>query len=220
MTVPDGPSCDRLPETGTTRGRRRTTPTKGDQREQSILDAAEKQLDTIGFDRMTIETITKAVGITRGAFYFYFASKNAALAALVERTVATLRAEIGAADTSGEPALALRRSIDRTRDMWRDHGNVMRAAVELAPTIPEVDENWYAAVTAIRDTTRSIAERAGLPGDTGPTGAHAVTTALVWMTERTFYRASKTGASLDDTAATLISLWLNALGLAPDSRTP
>ncbi|KAA8883938.1 TetR/AcrR family transcriptional regulator [Nocardia colli] len=198
-----------MPETT----RRRTAPTKGDQREQAILDAAEEQLHTIGFDRMTIETITKAVGITRGAFYFYFASKNAVLAALVERTVTTLRAEVDAADSSGEPAVALRRSIDQTRDMWRDHGDVMRAAVELAPTVEPIGESWHSAVAAIRDTTRAIAERAGLSDNDSPTGAHAVTTALVWMTERAFYQASKTGNSLDDTAATLTHLWLHALGL-------
>ncbi|MFI6170630.1 TetR/AcrR family transcriptional regulator [Nocardia sp. NPDC051052] len=200
-----------MPETGTTR--RRTAPTKGDQRERAILDAAEEQLNTLGFDRMTIETITKAVGITRGAFYFYFGSKNAVLAALVERTVATLRAEIEAADGSGEPALALRRSVGQTRDMWRDHGDVMRAAVELSPTVEAIGASWHSAVAAIRDITQAIAERAGLPDDDGPTGAHAVTTALVWMTERAFYQASKTGISLDDTAATLTHLWLNALGL-------
>ncbi|WP_280428544.1 TetR/AcrR family transcriptional regulator [Nocardia brasiliensis] len=205
-----------MPETGTTHGRRRTTPAKGDQRERAILDAAEEQLDTIGFDAMTIETITKAVGITRGAFYFYFASKNAALAALVDRTVATLRTEIEAADASGEPALALRRSIDRTRDMWRDHGSVMRAAVELAPTVAAIDESWHSAVTAIRDITWTIAGRAGLSDDDGPTGAHAVTTALVWMTERAFYQAAKAGTSLDDTAATLTHVWITTLNLTPD----
>lgn len=200
-----------MPDTGTTR--RRTAPTKGDQRERAILDAAEQQLDTLGFERMTIETITKAVGITRGGFYFYFGSKNAVLAALVERTVARLRTEIEAADASGEPAPALHRSLDQTRDMWRDHGDVMRAAVELSPTVEAIGASWHAAVAAIRDITQAIAERAGLPDDDGPTGAHAVTTALVWMTERAFYQASKTGVSLDDTAATLTHLWLNALGL-------
>jgi len=33
------------------------------------------------------------------------------------------------------------------------------------------------------------------------------------MTERAFYQASKAGTSLDDTAATLTHLWLNALDL-------
>ncbi len=207
-----------MPETEATRGRRRTTPTKGDQRERAILDAAEEQLDTIGFDQMTIETITRAVGITRGGFYFYFASKNALLAALVERTVATLRAEIEAADTSGgDPALALRHSIDQTRDMWRDRGSVMRAAVELAPTVTAIGESWHSAVTAIRDITRSIAERAGLSDGDGPTDARAVTTALVWMTERAFYQASKAGISLDETASTLTHLWINALGLTAEA---
>jgi hypothetical protein len=40
------------------------------------------------------------------------------------------------------------------------------------------------------------------------------------MTERAFYQASKTGISLDDTAATLTHLWLNAVDPAPGPRSP
>lgn len=74
-------------------------------------------------------------------------------------------------------------------------------------------------MNAIRDITRTIAERAGLPDD-GPTGVHAITTALVWMTERAFYQASKTGISLEDIGETFTHLWLNALVPARGSRSP
>ncbi|MGW4769193.1 TetR/AcrR family transcriptional regulator [Nocardia sp. NPDC004278] len=203
-----------MPDTPTRRGRRRNTPTKGDLRERAILDAAERQLQEIGFERMTIETVATDVGITRGAFYFYFASKNALLTALVERTVETLRTEIDDADAAGPPETAIRRAVARTAQMWRDHGNVVRAAVDLAPTVPAIEESWHSAVAAIRDTTQGIAERAGIPHDDGPAGARAVATALVWMTERSFYQASRSGGPLDDTAATVTHIWLTALGLA------
>lgn len=100
--------------------------------------------------------------------------------------------------------------------MWRDYGSVMRAAVELAPTVAAIDESWQSAVTAIRDITRAIAGRAGLADDDGPTGAHAVTTALVWLTERAFYQTAKAGTSLDDTAVILTRLWLTTLNITPD----
>ncbi|QWF78858.1 TetR/AcrR family transcriptional regulator [Amycolatopsis sp. CA-230715] len=196
-------------------GRRRATPTKGDLRERAILDAAEHQLGTDGWDGMTAATIAKAAGITRGALYFYFGSKNEVLAALVAQTVSQLRAEIDAADDGGqsEPGDALRQGVEQTARMWREHGTVMRAAVELSPTVPAIDEAWRSAVIALADTTRGIAERAGFPAGSGPREAAAVTEALVWMTERVFYQATVTGGSLDEAAATLSHVWLTALGI-------
>src|SRR3954466_3767735 len=83
VSTPKGPSP-----------RRRTAPRKGDLREAAILDAAERQLSDRGADRITVETIATAAGITRGALYFYFGSKNDVLAALVERTVTAVVTEI------------------------------------------------------------------------------------------------------------------------------
>ncbi|MER6951294.1 TetR/AcrR family transcriptional regulator [Nonomuraea sp. NPDC000554] len=197
-------------ETGA-KGRRKSAPTKGDLRERAILDAAEHQLGAAGPDSMTVEMIASAAGISRAAFYFYFASKNDVLAALVERTVSVLRADIDAADAVGPPPEALRRGVERTARMWREHGSVMRAAVELAPTVPAIGEQWRAAVAAIADITRRIAERAGLPADDSPIGARAITTTLTWMTERSFYETSRTSGSLEATAETLTHLWLTAI---------
>jgi hypothetical protein len=57
---------------------RRTTPAvrKGDLRERQILDAVEKLQATRGYADMTVGDIAEAAGITRGALYFYFASKQ------------------------------------------------------------------------------------------------------------------------------------------------
>jgi AcrR family transcriptional regulator len=205
-----------VPQPAESKGRRRVAPSKGDLRERAILDAAEHQLVGNGLDHMTVETIATAAGITRGAFYFYFGSKNDVLTALVERTVSTLRAEVDAADSAGtsSPAEAVELSVQQTARMWHEHGSVMRAAVDLSPTIPAIAEQWRSAVSAIADITRRIAERAGLPAGDGPTDAAAVTAALVWMTERCFYQASRAGGSVDETAATLTHVWLTALDLS------
>jgi AcrR family transcriptional regulator len=197
------------------RRRRSAAPTKGDLRERAILDGAERQLATEGPDGMTVETIAKAAGITRGAFYFYFGSKNDVIAALVERTVSTLRTEVDAADAAGTsaPAEALRKGVQQTAQMWHEHGTVMRAAVELSPVVPAIDEAWRSAVAALVATTRSIAERAGVRAGSGPHDAAAVAAALVWMTERVFYQATVTGGSLDDAAGTVTHVWLTTLGI-------
>lgn len=196
--------------------RRRAELTKGDRRERAILDAAERQLAADGYEGMTVATIAQAAGITRGALYFYFGSKSEVVAALVARTVSALRAEVDAADDGGPPADAVRRGLDQTARMWQEHGTVMRAAVELSPTVPAIERVWRSAVDALTDTMRGVAERAGVRSGPGPRDADALTAALVWMTERVFYQASVTGGSTDDAVATLVHVWRAALGLPVD----
>ncbi|MCP2267039.1 TetR/AcrR family transcriptional regulator [Promicromonospora thailandica] len=211
---------DTTQDAGTDGRRRRTAPTKGDLRERAILDAAEQQLASAGYEGMTVATIAQAAGITRAALYFYFGSKHDVVAALVERTVTALRAEIDAAGDGATPGQAVRDGVERTARMWREHGTVMRAAVELSPAVPAIDRAWRSAVVALADTMRGVAERAGVPAGPGPRDAAAVTAALVWMTERVFYQAVVAGAgpALDDAAATLTHVWSSALG--PDGREP
>jgi hypothetical protein len=86
----------------------------------------------------------------------------------------------------------------------------MRAAVELSPSVPAIDEHWRGAITATARTTRRAMVRAGTPDD-GPHGAAALSRALVWTTERSFYEAVKVGASLDQVAETMVHLWFAAL---------
>lgn len=162
---------------------------------------------------MTVETIATAAGITRGALYFYFGSKNDVLAALVERTAAAVVADIeGAAEsTPDDPREALRQGIDRTARSWAEHGAVMRVALELSPTVSKIDAGWQAALAATGRATRSALVRGGVPDNRGPRGARAISAALVSMTERHFYLASKHGTSLTDTAQTLTHIWLAVL---------
>jgi AcrR family transcriptional regulator len=205
--------------------RRRTAPRKGDLREAAILDAAERQLSETGADRVTVETIATEAGITRAALYFYFRSKNDVLAALVERTAAVVVADIEDADQSApaDPREALRQGMIRTQESWAKHGAVMRAAVELSPGVPQVEAYWQAAIAAAGNATRPALVRGGVPDDDGPDGARAISAALVSMTERYFYRASKDGTSLANAAQTLTHVWLAMLtsrDLPGDSHQP
>jgi AcrR family transcriptional regulator len=205
-----------VPHTYDEHGRRVVAPTKGEKREQAILDAAESQLVEIGADAMTVNTIATAAGITRGALYFYFRSKDDVIAALVRQTVAEHHEAIdllpGGEDET--PPDLIRLLIDRTRRMWKEHGAVMRAMIELAPTVESVREAWASAVDDAAGTAARIAERAGLPATTESNGSAAITRALVQMAGRAFYESSREGTSLEKTAETLTTIWLRALLLA------
>jgi AcrR family transcriptional regulator len=211
-------------------GRRRVTPSKGDRRERAILDAAEEQLRTVESGDITVESIARAAGITRGALYFYFGSKNDVLTALVQRTTDGLRRDVEAAGTaSGSPLIdatsrtdsvaVLRRALERTQTAWQDHGSVMRAAVELSAAVPAIEASWRATVDATTDTLTFLALASGLPDGPAATDAPAVVGTLVWMTERAFYQASRAGSpALSEVAASCMLIWSRTLGLSDSPR--
>lgn len=52
-------------------------------RRARILQAAGRLVLRYGFDKMTVEDITREAGISKGAFYLHFATKDAAMHALI-----------------------------------------------------------------------------------------------------------------------------------------
>lgn len=182
---------------------------KGDRREQQILDAAEGLLTTRGYVHMTVGDIAEAVGITRGALYFYFASKQDILIALVTRTVQSLRQEsVAVLEHPGSVHEVFAAALETTARQWREHGVVMRAAVDFSSTVPEVDRVWTETAQAIAEAIGGLLVRGGVaPGD-GPGDAPALARAVCWMVERSFYQASRVSVEeLDRTAASLQSVW-------------
>jgi AcrR family transcriptional regulator len=58
---------------------------KADERRTEILDAAQGLFMGRGYDATTVNDLITAVGISKGAFYHHFASKDDVLRALVWR---------------------------------------------------------------------------------------------------------------------------------------
>lgn len=54
-------------------------------RRNAILDAAQRAVETIGYEQMAIADLLDELRISSGAFYHYFDSKPALLAALIQR---------------------------------------------------------------------------------------------------------------------------------------
>jgi TetR/AcrR family transcriptional regulator, ethionamide resistance regulator len=188
------------------RRERPTAPRKGDLREQQLLDAAETLLGTRGYVDMTIGDIAKAAGMTRSALYFYFASKQDVLIALVARTVRTL--EQGSVDVlsgTGPVDDVFAAALETTAQQWRDHGVVMRAAVDFSSTVPEVDRLWTDTARAIADAIAALLVRSGTTAGDGPGDAPALARALCWMVERSFYQSAP--RDLDATRETCMAIW-------------
>ncbi|QKV90745.1 TetR/AcrR family transcriptional regulator [Streptomyces sp. NA02950] len=198
--------------------RQREAPRKGDLREQAILDTAEALLEKVGVEAMTVEAIAAGAGISRGSLYFYFVSKKDVLTALVARTLDTLRrgALLPTTDATLAPRDAIARAVRGTERMWREHGRVMRTAVDYSAAIPEIGALWSSTVDDFGRGMTAILLQGGLPDGPAPTDAPALAEALCWMTERTFYRAFvQSPEQLPAAARTCTEIWHRTLP-APD----
>lgn len=190
--------------------RRSGEPRKGDLREAAILDAAEELLATIGYDAMTVADIAERAGITRGALYFYFGSKQDVIATLFARTVAVLHEKSRAAtEDAASGAKAIDVAMRRTEDLWREHGVVMRTAIDLAATVPELDALWQETADIFIGAIAAILEHMGVPAGKRSDQSAAIAEALCWMIERNFYQASRVSpARLTKARQTCSEIWL------------
>ncbi|MFI7613412.1 TetR/AcrR family transcriptional regulator [Nonomuraea terrae] len=200
---------DRHPARG-----RRTTERKGDLRERAILDTCEALLAQKGYDAMTVGDIAEGAGITRGALYFYFGSKQEVATALVARTVAHLWERSRATAEADDPRQAIAAAMRRTVELWNEHGLVMRTAIDLSLTVPEIGELWSHTADLFIKAITAVLERAGVPAGTEPDQASAMARALCWMIERSFYHASQESReTLQQAASACEHIWLISAGL-------
>ncbi|MEU6171616.1 TetR/AcrR family transcriptional regulator [Streptantibioticus parmotrematis] len=193
---------------------RRPAERKGDVRERAILDTCETLLARKGYEAMTVGDIAQGAGITRGALYFYFGSKQDVVTALVARTVEHLWERSRAAAQAEEPRQAIAAAMKRTVELWNEHGLVMRTAIDLSLTVPEIGELWDRTADLFITAITAVLERSGVPPGTGPEHAAAMARALCWMIERTFYHASQESReALRAASATCEHIWLTSAGL-------
>ncbi len=193
---------------------RRTTERKGDVRERAILDTCEALLAQKGYDAMTVGDIAQGAGITRGALYFYFGSKQDVITALVARTVEHLWERSRATAQADEPRQAIEAAMRRTVELWNEHGLVMRTAIDLSLTVPEIGALWNHTADLFIAAITAVLERAGIQAGTAPEQASAMAGALCWMIERTFYHASQESREkLQEASETCEHIWLTSAGL-------
>ena len=78
-------------------------------RREHILDAAERCFAASGFHRCTMQDICKEAGISSGALYVYFGSKEALISGIVERDRARLTDQLSDLATAPDLLAALAR---------------------------------------------------------------------------------------------------------------
>jgi AcrR family transcriptional regulator len=201
-----------------TRPRYAPGPTRGDERRAALLKALDELLETRPLAELGIADITRAAGVTRSAFYFYFPSKGAAVAALL----ADFDIEMMAAAAAwydggpGTPLERLRGGFEASVSRWRTRAGLMvamRDAVGADATVRDLWERWVDGFVE-RAAERIAEDRAsGLARES--VDAHALATALVgaaFSAMERDVRAIHAGASPSDhVAPALIEIWHRAI---------
>src|SRR3954447_20365571 len=110
----------------------------------AVLRATEELLgEGATYADLNIERIATRAGISRTAFYFYFADKRELLMRLTEDVTDDLYAQ---ADIwfsgSGDPEAEIREALDNIASLYEQHGTLLRAIVEVSTYDDEVAVFW------------------------------------------------------------------------------
>ncbi|MEU5047300.1 ScbR family autoregulator-binding transcription factor [Streptomyces griseorubiginosus] len=117
-----------------------------------IVTAAAERFEENGYSGTTLDDITRAAGVSKGAFYFHFASKKQIADTVVEHSYGLLEDLIEASCGAGVPAL--QQLIDLTHGLNRllltepTVRTALRFHREWADLEPEFDHYtlWYEAI--------------------------------------------------------------------------
>ncbi|MEF2074541.1 TetR family transcriptional regulator [Consotaella aegiceratis] len=112
----------------------------------AILDAAERVFCEQGVSSATLEKISQAAGVTRGAFYWHFKDKGDLLRALKERCAPLQRQLVFAAAEKGhdDPLRLLEKSAIEILELLEVDERQQRLFVIMWGYIPNADEtNWF-----------------------------------------------------------------------------
>jgi AcrR family transcriptional regulator len=172
-------------------GSRSRSPTaRREEVEADLLRAVSELLDEgASYTDLDVGRIAQRGGISRTAFYFYFADKRDLLKRLTEEVVDLLYEQAdGWWSGTGDARADLETALRNAAALYRDHASVLCAIVEVSGYDPEIREFWRAVIGRFVDATTERLEQEWGPGPHSPSPA-STAHVLCWMTERTYYQA-------------------------------
>ncbi|HEX3511208.1 MAG TPA: TetR/AcrR family transcriptional regulator [Solirubrobacteraceae bacterium] len=194
---------------------RRPARVSGDERERAILATAERLLGERSLHEISVDDLARGAGISRPTFYFYFASKEAVLLALMDRLVAEARSGIELGMLARDPRGVVRRGIASVHDTFREHRPVALASIDVRAKSPAVRELWSRVMEGFVDESTAAIESERARG-AAPQGVPArdLAIALNLMNERVFHASlSGEAPAIDEDAEldALVAIWLLAI---------
>jgi len=139
-------------------------------REDAILDAAAELIQEKGFNAMTLEDITEAIGISRPTLYQHFSSKEDVLIHVALRNLAITRKRLNGADTEKGATERLRdflswsieRKFGTAREVFYD---MTRLVVACGGSDPRLAGPQQAFMQDLEDLVSAAQEEGGVRSD-------------------------------------------------------
>jgi AcrR family transcriptional regulator len=180
--------------------------------EADVMHATEALLEEgAGFASLSIERIATRAGISRTAFYFYFADKRELLMRLAADVAEQFYREAGTWwSGSGDAGEQLAEALGKIAGLYRAHGPLVCAIVEVSTSDPPVGEFWRGLVGRfISASAERIAAEQAAGHAAADLDATATAFALVWMTERSFHQmvVQEDPIPVGDLVAALARVW-------------
>lgn len=203
--------------------RRPDSPTEKRQAiEAAVLQAMEELLgEGASYASLSVERIARRAGISRTAFYFYFADKRELLMRLASKLADELYREADAWwSGAGDGPEQLTAALGKIAALYRAHGPLVCAIVEVSTYDELVGPFWQSLVGRFVDASAGrigaesrresrLATAAAPPHPPTPT-PHATAFSLVWMTERTLHQmlVQDAGVSDEGLVRALAGVWV------------
>lgn len=228
--MPSSPDAAPSPGPGalepSTSRRRPPARVSGREREAAILATLQQRLSEQPWHTLSVDDLARGAGISRTTFYFYFASKEAALHALLERLVPQAWEIL-----EGAPELlpqgraeAWRRAIGGYCEAWMANRDVIRAAAEARATSPEINGLWTRLLDGFVDYTAGAIESERDCGAAPPgLPARELALCLNRMNERileTLLGEGDPTLGEDRVVDALVDVWLRAIYGTPPVPGP
>ena len=214
---------DQKPDSAPARGRRAAR-VSAEERERAILLTAETLLRERSFTDISVDDLARGAGLSRPGFYFYFASKEQVLLALLDRLVQSQEQDEDAMgwNFTDDPALVWRQVLGTSFARWSAHRGVLRATLEARATSAEVRDVWGRLLGRFVDRT-ALAIEAERARGLAPPGlpAHDLAICLNRMNEKVFEALAgdlHPALAEDLLLDALVGVWLSAIyGTTPFS---
>jgi AcrR family transcriptional regulator len=194
---------------------------KGVQTRARLLDAAKEVFGESGFVAARVSDIADRAGLSHGAFYHYFESKEQAFREIAEvlddRLSEPMDSVIFAPGPSTDPRERLLTALHHHLERYRDEAPIMNVIEQMA----RYDEHVGAVRSArsarhrkqIGESIRRMQERGVADTTINPDITAAALASMVERFAEMWLAQGQVDCDLDEAAETLATLFVNALGL-------
>ncbi|WP_405590835.1 TetR family transcriptional regulator [Streptomyces sp. NBC_01190] len=185
---------------------------------EQVLDAAAEEFAAHGYLGTTLLDVVKRTGMTKGALYGHFSSKEELAAALIEEAggeLSTRAARAGGPDAAAVQTLR-QTVLDLAHHLHRDAR--ARSALRLAVEAPHLDRHDPGLVERIcLPLARAVAQTQAGHGGAGAQPPQAVARLLMSVFLGVPHPVPRDDA---DAARQFDALWATMCGLPKDERAP